>query len=137
MRCSEHDRNRGLSPRRDPEWRITRTWRRETADDTGKSRSRNGAKGVTQAIEPDTASRHAAGHDFVMPRASRSLLDHLFISFVGVRRDLAGVFQAADDVDDLLLHRFDFGQADRAQVLHFLAAASGRPAATCCRGSSP
>ena len=38
-----------------------------------------------------------------------------------VGRDLAAIFQAADDVDDLLLGLLDVREPHRAEVLHFLA----------------
>ena len=44
----------------------------------------------------------------------RRLLNNLFLRVVGMRRDFAGVFQAADDVDDLLLHLLDAEELDRA-----------------------
>lgn len=41
-------------------------------------------------------------------RCIDSLLNHHFFFVRCGQLDFAGVFQAADDIDDLLLHRFDF-----------------------------
>ena len=49
------------------------------------------------------------------------LLDELFLFFVAVGGDFAGVFESADDVDDLLLRLFDVRETHRAEIVHFLA----------------
>ena len=48
------------------------------------------------------------------------LRDKLFLFLTRADGDFAGVFQAADDIDDLLLHRFDVRQPHGAEVIPFL-----------------
>lgn len=56
-----------------------------------------------------------------------SLLHKFLVLFLLVDGNLPGVFQPANDVHDLLLHLFDFGEADRAEVFHFFLEECRRP----------
>ena len=96
-----------------------------------------GVRAAPTVVRGKREDRLAQSKNGLMRRASFAYLHELLFRFVGVGGDLAGVFQAADDVDDLLLHLLDVREPHRPEVLHLLAQQVGGPLRHVARGSCP
>ena len=80
-----------------------------------RSEGRGASEGRLKRLEELNRKRSA------LDVAGCGLLHQLFVFVAGVEVDFASLFEAADDVDDLLLLGFDDRSLDGAEVLHFLA----------------